>query len=45
MLLILQSAFGFLAILGLAWLFSENRRVVAWRTVIAGVSSVTGTDT
>ena len=33
----LQSAFGFLAILGLAWLASENRRVIAWRTVIAGV--------
>lgn len=37
MLLVLQSAFGFFAILGLAWLASENRRVVAWRTVIAGV--------
>ena len=35
---VLQSAFGFLAILGLAWLASENRRVVAWRTVIAGVA-------
>ncbi len=33
-----QSAFGFVAILLLAWLVSENRRVVAWRTVIAGVA-------
>ena len=38
MLLALQSAFGFIAILVLAWLASENRRVVAWRTVIAGVA-------
>ena len=38
MLLVLQSAFGFVAILGLAWLASENRRIVAWRTVIAGVA-------
>jgi CNT family concentrative nucleoside transporter len=35
---ILQSAFGFVAMLCLAWLVSENRRVVAWRTVIAGVA-------
>ena len=34
----LQSAFGFVAILLLAWLASENRRVVAWRTVIAGIA-------
>ena len=34
---VLQSAFGFVAILFLAWLASENRRVVAWRTVIAGI--------
>lgn len=33
-----QSAFGFVAILLLAWLASENRRVVAWRTVIAGIA-------
>ena len=38
MLLVLQSAFGFIAILVLAWLVSENRRVVAWRTVLAGVA-------
>ncbi len=35
---VLQSAFGFVAILLLAWLASENRRVVAWRTVIAGIA-------
>ena len=34
---VIQSAFGFAAILALAWLVSENRRVVAWRTVIAGI--------
>jgi CNT family concentrative nucleoside transporter len=33
----LQSAFGFTVILLLAWLASENRRVVAWRTVVAGI--------
>lgn len=38
MALMLQSAFGFVAILLLAWLASENRRVVAWRTVIAGIA-------
>lgn len=32
----LQSAFGFVAILLLAWLAGENRRVVARRTVLAG---------
>ena len=37
MALALQSAFGFIVILALAWLASENRRVVAWRTVIAGI--------
>ncbi len=36
--LVLQSAFGFIAILVIAWLCSENRRVVAWRTVIAGIT-------
>ena len=34
----LQSAFGFPVILLLAWLASENRRVVAWRPVAAGVA-------
>ena len=33
----LQSAFGFAAILALAWLISENRRAIPWRTVLAGV--------
>lgn len=35
--LALQSAFGFVAILVLAWLASENRRAIPWRTVVAGV--------
>ena len=34
---VLQSAFGFAAILALAWLASEHRSVIAWRTVIAGI--------
>lgn len=34
--LILQSAFGFVAILALAWLISENRRSVPWRIVMSG---------
>ena len=33
----LQSAFGLCAILLLAWLVSENRRVVAWRIILSGV--------
>ncbi len=37
MALALQSAFGLFAIPFLAWLASENRRAVAWRTVIAGM--------
>ncbi len=37
MLSVLQSAFGFFAIMALAWLMSENRHVVAWRTVLAGI--------
>jgi len=37
MLLMLQSACGLVALLFLAWLVSENRRVVAWRIVIGGV--------
>src|SRR5688572_29130708 len=36
MLLALQSAFGFLALFGIAWLLSESRRTVPWRIVIAG---------
>ena len=33
----LQSLLGILAFLLIAWSLSENRRVLAWRTVIAGV--------
>jgi CNT family concentrative nucleoside transporter len=33
----LQSAAGFVAILAVAWAFSENRRVVAWRAVVSGI--------
>ncbi|MBM3358736.1 MAG: nucleoside:proton symporter [Betaproteobacteria bacterium] len=36
MLLALQSAFGFFAIVLAAWCLSEDRRAVPWRTVIAG---------
>ena len=34
----LQSAFGFTTILLLAWLASENRRIIAWRTIAAGIA-------
>ncbi len=37
MLLALQSAFGFLALIFIAWLLSEDRRAVPWRIVISGV--------
>ncbi len=33
----LQSAFGFVAMLFLAWLISEQRRAIPWRTVLAGI--------
>src|SRR5688572_21700313 len=36
MLLALQSAFGFLAFIGIAWLISEDRRAMPWRIVISG---------
>lgn len=36
MLLVLQSAFGFAAIVLIAWLLSEGRRAVPWRIVISG---------
>ena len=36
MLLALQSAFGFLAIIAIAWLFSEDRRALPWRIVVSG---------
>src|SRR5258708_3844444 len=35
--LILHSLFGFFLLHVLAWAFSENRRTVAWRPVIAGM--------
>ena len=38
MLLALQSAFGFLAIIAIAWLFSEDRRGVPWRIVVSGAA-------
>src|ERR1043166_6949271 len=34
----LQSAFGFVALAAIAWIISENRRQIAWRTVIAGAA-------
>lgn len=36
MLLALQSVFGFLAIIAIAWLISEDRRAVSWRIVVSG---------
>jgi CNT family concentrative nucleoside transporter len=33
----LQSALGIVAIIALAWVFSENRRAFPWRTVIVGL--------
>jgi len=38
MLLALQSAFGFLAIIAIAWLFSEDRRALPWRIVVSGAA-------
>ncbi len=35
-MLALQSAFGFIAIVAIAWLISENRRAVPWRIVVSG---------
>jgi CNT family concentrative nucleoside transporter len=35
--MILRSLLGFLLIGALAWLLSENRRRISWRTVLAGV--------
>jgi CNT family concentrative nucleoside transporter len=34
---LIQSAFGLLSLLFLAWLLSENRRAVPWRIVFSGV--------
>ncbi|MBI4205687.1 MAG: nucleoside:proton symporter [Betaproteobacteria bacterium] len=36
-MLVLQSAFGLIALLAIAWCMSENRRAVPWRIVISGV--------
>jgi len=36
-LLALQSAFGFFALIGIAWAISEDRRAFPWRIVISGV--------
>jgi CNT family concentrative nucleoside transporter len=33
----MPSAAGFFVLLGLAWLLSENRRAIAWKTVTGGV--------
>jgi CNT family concentrative nucleoside transporter len=38
MLLSLQSAFGFFALIGIAWAISENRRAVPWRIVVSGAA-------
>ena len=35
---VVQSLLGMAAILALAWVASENRRAVAWRTVAIGVA-------
>ena len=37
MTLAIQSALGFIALLALTWVISENRRTVPWRIVISGV--------
>lgn len=38
MSLVLQSLIGFLLLHAMAWMVSENRRNVAWRTVLAGMA-------
>ena len=38
MSLALQSLFGFFALHALAWLFSERRRSIPWRSVLAGMA-------
>lgn len=37
-MLALQSAFGLVALVAIAWLASENRRHVPWRIVVSGVA-------
>ena len=34
----LQSAFGIFALLGLAWLVSENRRAVSWKQAVISLA-------
>jgi CNT family concentrative nucleoside transporter len=36
LLTVLQSAFGLIALLAIAWSASENRRAVPWRIVVSG---------
>jgi hypothetical protein len=35
----LQSALGIVALIAFAWIISENRRAVAWRSVAAGLAA------
>ena len=37
-MLTLQALFGIVVLVGLAWVFSENRRNVPWKTVISGIA-------
>ena len=32
-----RAVFGYATLMGLAWLISENRKAIPWRTVIGGV--------
>ena len=38
----LHAAFGMASLLLVAWLLSENRRAIAWRTVMVGLALQTG---
>ena len=42
MSLIMQSVVGFVALHLIAWILSENRRIVSWRTVGSGVALTVG---
>ena len=37
-MLVLQSLFGFIVIIGTSWLFSENRQLVSWKSVSTGIA-------
>ena len=37
MALVLQSVFGFIVLYAFAWLISEKRRVIQWRTVFGAI--------